>query len=253
MNHNGNATEITLPEKVFWYVENGRSYGQTAEVLSMPKATVYKVYQKERKRRETFKETAVNDSETARNEQAEKVNVAPEKPFTPVSEPFTAFGKNRGTVAKTGLMYAVFFTTVATGCYAFVNTLPAVVGISLAVIYVLYSTDCILTAGDATDPEEAKRARNLIIAIEAVAAVADCVVFNRYLWKHVENLPFPVYRGTKVNWTRMENLELKAEAVWVNGDWVGLVAVLLGGMMFLAAYGSVYAIWKRTKSITIKK
>jgi len=134
MNHNGNATEITIPEKVFWYVENGRSYGQTAEALAMPKATVYKVYQKERKRRETFTETAGNEVETTANEKAGNVNVAPEKPFTPVSEPFTEPSFWREWRANFHPADLVFYGCVSIGCIGVAQALP-VIGMAVAALW----------------------------------------------------------------------------------------------------------------------
>ena len=185
MKLNGNATEITIPEKVFWYVENGRSYGQTAETLAMSKSTVYKVYQREKERRETFAQTAVNDSETITNEQQENVFVAPEKPFTPVSETFTERSFWREWWAVFHPADLVFYGCVSIGCIGVAQALP-VIGVAVAALWFcvallfLHRTKMFARIGDIVT----------LALIEILVGVPAHIAWaNNALWANVTALP----------------------------------------------------------------
>ena len=188
MNHNGNATEITLPEKVFWYVENGRSYGQTAEVLNMPKATVYKVYKKEKERRETFTETTGNEAETTANEQTENAITAPEKPFTPVSDPFTetSFWREWRQVFHPADL--VFYGCVSIGCVGVSGALP-VIGVAVAALWFcvallfLHRVKMFARVGDIVT----------LALIEILVGVPAHIAWaNNALWANVTALPIEI-------------------------------------------------------------
>lgn len=191
MNHNGNAYEIGVPAKVFWYVENGRSYGQTAEALNMPKSTVYKVYQKERERRETFIETGVNDVETIANEQTENVNVAPEKPFTPVSEPFTepSFWREWWQFFHPAdLLYYVRFIIAGAG------VVGALQFVGYAVAGLLFCVALLSLHFVKVKTGWAKALHVLALAVvEACAFVADYSWVSGQLWSNIKSLPLTVW------------------------------------------------------------
>jgi hypothetical protein len=185
---NGNAHETDIPAKVFWYVENGRSYGQTAEALNMPKATVYKVYKKERERRETFTETAVNDGETAVNEKIENANVAPEKPFTPVSEPFTPVSFWSEWKANFHPADLVFYGCVSIGCIGISGALP-VIGMAVAALWFcvaalfLHRTKMFARVGDIVT----------LALIEIMVGVPAHIAWaNNALWANVTALPIEI-------------------------------------------------------------
>ena len=189
MKLNGNAHEIDFPAKVLFYRdEKGLSYGKIAEVLSRSKDTVYKVYQREKERRETFAQTAANEVETKANEQAKNAIVAAEKPFQPVSETFTnpSFWREwRDTFHPADL---VFYGCVSIGCIGVAQALP-VIGVAVAALWFcvaalfLHRTKMFARVGDIVT----------LALIEILVGVPAHIAWaNEALWQNVTALPIEI-------------------------------------------------------------
>lgn len=193
MNHNGNAHEITIPEKIFRYIEKGWSYGQTAEALSMPKATVYKTYQREAKRRETFTETPGNGEESDVRNKQENVNIDTENAVSPVSKPVQNVSSLRHFCKDFAQTFhpadLVFYATVSIGGLGVSQALPGV-GVAVSVLWffvaVIYLHRLKMFARwfDAV----------VLAGIEVAAGVpAHYTWATNALWANVNQLPISVY------------------------------------------------------------
>lgn len=153
------------------------------------------------------------------------------------------------------LMDCVVYTHGVTTSFAIWNVLPGIPGAAIAAIYALMLLDAILNVKRAELPETAEAASHRVVFMEIVAAIAQAHMINLYLWQNLEKLPFPVYRGMKLIETRNEAMEIQYQAEWVNGDWVGLLSVVIAALMAVAACHAVFftknaAKEERTKNAT---
>lgn len=150
------------------------------------------------------------------------------------------------------LMDCVVYTHGVTTSFAILSALPGVPGAAIATIYALMLLDAILNVKRAELPETALAASHRVVFMEIVAALAQAHMINAYLWQNLDKLPFPVYRGMKLIETRNEAMEILYKAEWVNGDWVGLLSVVIAALMAIAACHAVFftknAAKERTKN-----
>jgi len=150
------------------------------------------------------------------------------------------------------LMDCVVYTHGVTTSFAIWNALPGIPGAAIAAIYALMLLDAILNVKRAELPETALAASHRVVFMEVVAAIAQAHMINLYLWQNLDKLPFPVYRGMKLIETRNEAMEIQYQAEWVNGDWVGLLSVVIAALMAIAACHAVFftknAAKERTKN-----
>jgi hypothetical protein len=190
--NNGNAYEIDFPTKVLFYRdEKGLSYGNIAEVLGRSKDTVYKVYQREVKRRETFTETIVNDTETAATEQQENAILAPEKAFSAVSETFTAAEKRPNFFNVFHPADLLYYSCVAISGAGIVGALHVV---GFAVAAVLLAVAPIALHGIKTVGGWGRLPYLFILLVVEVAGfLAHLSWANEALWRDVSKLPFQIW------------------------------------------------------------
>jgi len=169
----------------------------------------------------------VTEEKTAKN--AEEQQFLPKKRVT-----------KQGFIAQHfSLTDWVIYTHLVTTSFAIYNALPGVPGAAMAFIYALLLLDALLNVKRAELPISAGIAANRVMWMEVIAGVANAQMINAYLWQNLDKLPFQVYRGTKLIETRNEAMEIQYKAEWVNGDWVGILALFLAALMVFAVCHAV--------------